>query len=131
MDTAPILPFWLVGPIAGVTMILLAGHLLALRGARATMPASRHRIRTVNGGIMLVAVPMLCSAFSVISPGDARAFTLIWFACIGLLGIIVTLAALDAVNNTRLMVLDRRRLREELGRSIREGEARGHGKPGV
>jgi hypothetical protein len=108
-----ILPLWFVGPLAAFTMLVIVAHLLLMRDAKAEIPASRYRLRSVNGGIMLATVPLLAAAFSVVPTTDARLFTLTWFACVGLLGIVVTLAALDAVNNTRLLIRQRRRLREE------------------
>ncbi|HHN78211.1 MAG TPA: hypothetical protein ENK11_05990 [Phycisphaerales bacterium] len=108
-----ILPFWFVGPLAGLTMLVIAGHLLAMRDAKDRIPASRYRIRTVNGGIMLVAVPLLASAFSVIPTNRPRPFLLIWTACIGLLAVVVVLALLDAINNARLGLLEAQRLHEE------------------
>ena len=102
MQGDPVLPFWLVGPLAGITMILVAGHLLALRSARARMPASRYRIRSVNGGMMLSLVPLLACAFGVISPEDQKLFVIVWLTCSGLLGIVAVLAVIDGVNNMRL-----------------------------
>ncbi len=108
-----ILPFWFVGPLAGLTMLVIAGHLIAMRDAQRHIPASRYRIRTVNGGIMLVAVPMLASAFSVIPTDRPRPFMLIWTACVGLLLVVMALALLDAVNNARIALIETRRLHEE------------------
>ena len=108
-----ILPFWFVAPLAGLTMLVIAGHLLAMRDARAHIPASRYRIRTVNGGIMLAAVPMLASAFSVVPTDRPRAFLLIWSACVGLLVVVVALALLDALNNARIGIIETRRLHDE------------------
>ncbi len=108
-----ILPFWFVGPLAGLTMLVIAGHLLVMRDAQRHIPASRYRIRTVNGGIMLVAVPMLASAFSVVPTNRPRHFLLIWTACIGLLLLVVALALLDAINNARLGLIETRRLHDE------------------
>lgn len=108
-----ILPFWFVGPLAGLTMLVIAGHLIAMRDARARIPASRYRIRSVNGGIMLVAVPMLACAFAVVPTDRPRAFLLIWSACVGLLVVVVALALLDAINNARLGLIETRRLHDE------------------
>lgn len=97
-----VLPFWLVAPLAAVTMIVVAGHLLALRSARERIPASRYRIRSVNGGMMLALTPLLACAFGVVSPDDQKLFVLIWLTCAGLLGIVVLLALVDGLNNFRL-----------------------------
>ncbi|USN99014.1 MAG: hypothetical protein H6810_12835 [Phycisphaeraceae bacterium] len=121
-----ILPIWFVGPLGLLSMLVVAGHLVAMRDARERIPESRYRIRSVNGGIMLVTVPMLAGAFGVVSPEEPRAFALIWFACIGLLAIVTLLAVFDALNNVRLGVIERRRLRDEqreLIGSITQGES--------
>ena len=96
------LPILIVGPVAMAVMVLVAGHLLAMRSAKDRVPASRYRIRTVNGGMMLAVVPMLACAFAVVSPDDRKFFLLLWMSCIGLLGLIILLAVIDGLNNLRL-----------------------------
>lgn len=102
MQADPVLPFWFVGPLALVVMVLIAGHLLAMRSAKDRIPASRYRIRSVNGSMMLAVVPLLACAFSVVSPDDQKFFTLLWMGCVGLLGIVVLLAVIDGLNNLRI-----------------------------
>lgn len=102
MQTDPVLPFWLVGPLAAVVLVIIAGHLMAMRSAKAEIPASRYRIRNMNAGVMLAAVPLLACAFGVVSPDDRKFFALIWMTCVGLLGIVVVLAVVDGLNNLRL-----------------------------
>lgn len=97
-----VLPIWLVGPIAFAVMVVIAGHLIAMRSAKGRIPASRYRIRTVNGALMLTVVPLLACAFGVVSPQNEKFFTLLWMLCIGLLGIVVLLAVVDGFNNLRL-----------------------------
>ena len=104
-------------------MIVIAGHLLAMRTARDRIPASRYRIRTVNGGMMLAVVPMLACAFSVVSPDDQKFFVLIWLTCTGLMGIVLVLAVLDVLNNLRLGKQESDRLRAE-HRSLMEAHHR-------
>lgn len=110
-------------------MIIIAAHLVAMRDSRASIPASRYRLRTVNGGIMLATAPLLAAAFSVVPTSNQRLFVIVWFACIGLLGLVVIIAVLDAINNARLMVIQRRRLREEasaFAASVSRGEITGN-----
>lgn len=113
MHGPAVLPFWLVFPIALLTMVVVAGHLMALRSGRAHIPASRYRIRSVNGGMMITLVPMLAIAFSVVSPDAQRLFALMWMACIGMIGIVLLLAVIDACNNLRLARRDAMALRDE------------------
>ncbi len=107
------LPILLVAPLAGVTMLVVAGHLLAMRAARERIPASRYRIRSVNGGMMLALVPMLACAFAVVSPDDQKLFVLVWLSSAGLMGIVVVLAMIDGLNNLRLARREAERLRDE------------------
>ncbi|MEM9066308.1 MAG: hypothetical protein AAGB51_12550 [Planctomycetota bacterium] len=109
----PLAPSWLVLPLALVAMVLIAGHLLAVRGA--DMPESRRRIRSAADVVMLVLSPILAYAFGIATPADTRTFTLVWAACVGLLFAVILLAFLDSANNVRL---HRRELRQ-LGREAR------------
>lgn len=120
LDAAgPIAPAWAVLPIALIAAGVTAWHVGALQGAdaRAAMPASRRRIRTANGVVSMVAIPVLAWAFGVVSPEAPRSFTLAWSASAGLLGIIVLLAATDVLNTARLA---RRTLRRQLVELRRE-----------
>jgi len=108
------LPWWLVVPLAGLTMGVVAWHTLRLQGA--DIPASRRRIRIVNGLFMLVLVPVLAFATGVVSPAVPRAFALAWIAVIVMLGLVLAMAILDIVNNVRL----HRAEREELARQARQ-----------
>lgn len=94
-------------------MVVIAGHLLAMRRARPAIPESRYRIRSVNGGLMLTAVPMLAVAFSVVSPDEQKLFLLIWMSAAGLMGMVFLLAVIDAANNVRLGRIAKGRLRAE------------------
>ena len=113
MQSAPVLPFILVGPVTLIVMVVIAGHLSAMRSRRDRMPASRYRIRSTNSAIMLTAVPLIGTAFSLISPDDQRLFSLVWLCCIGLLGIVFLLAMVDVCNNIRLAKIEIDRLRIE------------------
>ena len=61
----PILPAWLVLPMAVVTMLVISWHVMAIQ--RAKMPASRKRIRTANGLLMLFLTALLAYALSIMS----------------------------------------------------------------
>lgn len=110
---APMLPWWVVVPLAGLTMLVVAWHTLRLRDA--DIPASRRRIRTANGLLMLAFVPVLAFAVGVANPGQPRTFALAWVGVIVLLIVIITLAGLDMLNTLRLY----RAAREELARQTR------------
>ncbi|MCC6428193.1 MAG: hypothetical protein IT435_15395 [Phycisphaerales bacterium] len=110
--TSPLLPTWLVIPFGAITLIALALHMRALRQSQ--MPPSRKRIRTVNGWLMLAAIPLLCYAFGFAIPSQARQFVLVWAASVGLVGIIVMLAVLDILNNLRLHGRAATRLQQQI-----------------
>ncbi|MEM0983639.1 MAG: hypothetical protein AAGI17_06805 [Planctomycetota bacterium] len=83
-------------------MIVVAGHLIAMKQAHARIPSSRHRIRSVIGGVVMLTIPTLVFAFSFTSRADPAMFLRAWTAAIGLLGIVVVLASVDALNSLRL-----------------------------
>lgn len=111
-SSGPLLTPWVVMPIAAVLLIVIGAHLNAL--ASASMPASRRRIRVVNGWLMLLTTPLTAYAFALATPSNARLFVLIWLAVVGLIGIIVMLAVIDLLNTQRLY----RGVRRELDREI-------------
>ncbi|HEX2836785.1 MAG TPA: hypothetical protein VHN77_01525 [Phycisphaerales bacterium] len=88
-----IAPAWFVLPVAAVALLVTAGHWIAL--ARAEMPAGRKRLRTANGLVMMMTIPVLAYGFGAVDTADHRRFVLTWMAASGLIIIVVTLAALD------------------------------------
>jgi hypothetical protein len=122
----PIAPAWLALTLAMVTLVVVAGHLIALRTAE--MPESRRRIRTVSGVVILMATPLAAYSFGIVTPSEAKAFTLAWSAVMGLLGLILILAALDIVNNGRIHRQQQRAMRaamrREMGRSPTQEQQR-------
>lgn len=112
----PIAPSWLALTLGMITLVVVAGHLIALR--RAEMPESRRRIRTVSGVVILMTTPLAAYAFGIVTPSEAKAFTLAWSAVMGLLGLILILALLDMANNARIYHRQRREVRASLRRSM-------------
>jgi hypothetical protein len=88
-----IAPAWLVMPLAVVTLLVIAGHVLALQ--RADMPPFRKRLRTVNGVLMMFTVPVAAFAFAIIQPANQRLFIMVWMLVAGLLVLVLMLAVLD------------------------------------
>lgn len=104
-----ILSPWLVLPLGGLLMLVVAAHIGATE--QSDQPESRKRIRIANGWVMLVALPLLATGFSLIDPDlNKRLFILVWLAAILLLFISVSLAVLDIFNNIRLARHARSRL---------------------
>lgn len=108
-----LVPAILTLPAAAVLLVVVAGHLLATM--HRTEPASRRRIRTANGFVVLVTIPLLAMGFSVIDPDRyPTEWLLVWLAAIALLSINVGLALLDIANTIRLTLRSRRDLRTSL-----------------
>ncbi len=122
MNNAPLLPAWVVLPVAAFMLLVVAIHLMVL--LKSEMPASRKRIRTLNGWIMLFLVPIGAAAFGVVSPGDPRLFVFIWMVVILMLVLLIGLAMLDMINTTRLHQRERDNLAEHFRKSPREPEKR-------
>lgn len=109
----PLAPPWAVFPMALITMIIIAGHLRGV--ARADVPASRRRIRTANGWLMMFLAIALACATGVVSTADKRTFVLCWMAVAGLTGMVLLLAWADAFNSLRMHRQARRELRGQFG----------------
>lgn len=110
--TSPILPVWLVLPLAILTAVAVAGHLMAIQSEE--VPRSRRRIRTVSGTLILFSIPLIAFAFGIATPNRPQVFMLSWFAVMGLLLIILVLAGVDLADTHRLQRRERERLRNEI-----------------
>jgi hypothetical protein len=115
-----VLPAMVVFPLAAVVIVILATHLTLLR--RAEMPASRKRIRTVNGVLMMLLTPFAAYAFGVAHASQTKQFVLIFFLVTGLLFIIIMLAVMDALNNVRIHRREARDLRDKYNAIKRAAE---------
>lgn len=107
----PLAPLWLIAPLAVLAMLAIAGHVLLLW--KAHIPASRRRIRLVNGVVMLFATPIAVYAFGIVTPAQASLFQFAWLMTAGLLLIILLLAILDALNSLRVHASESRRIIRE------------------
>lgn len=110
---APLLPSWVVLPVAVVLLLVVAAHLLLISSA--PMPESRRRIRLANGWIMLLLVPIGAAAFGVVTPGDPRMFLIVWLLVIFMLVMLIVLATLDVFNTGRLYRREKRSIEESIG----------------
>ncbi len=100
--TAParLAPAWAIVPVAVLTILLIWAHVRSL--SRTEMPASRRRIRSVNGLLLLMLPPLMTYALTVASPQKPTVFVFAWMAVSALLLLIVSLAVLDVINTLRL-----------------------------
>lgn len=101
MFSNTVLQPWLVLPLAGLMMLVVAAHIGATH--EGAQPRSRKRIRVANGWVMLLTLPLLAAGFGVINhQTHPRLFALVWLAAIGLLLICILLAIADVVNTLRI-----------------------------
>lgn len=113
-----LVPIWVSAPLAMITLVTVAAHLLAMRGA--DMPESRRRIRTANGWLILIAAPVLVVAFSVVSRSQPRQFVLIWVIAMALVCFTILMAFVDMINNLRIARNQRQRLSRTMGAQLRQ-----------
>lgn len=118
VGSGPIAPAWVVLPMALLALVVLGLHLQGLR-LDESVPPSRRRVRTVNAVVMMATTISLAYSFALADPAlDPRDFALSWMTSVGLLFIVLLMGLIDSVNNIRLHVRTRRRLRNELRESL-------------
>lgn len=114
------LPAWVVIPLAGLTMMIIAIHVLSVQMSE--MPHQRKRLRIASGLIMMILSALIAYALGIAQvvddpkaqPGPARAFVVIWTLIVGLLSIVVMLALVDAYITTRHGLIAHRRIKAGL-----------------
>jgi nitroreductase len=107
----PLAPKWFVLPLALIALVVVAGHWITL--GRARMPAFRRSVRSANGVVMMLAIPVLAFGFGVVPVGSPRLFVLTWMLGWGLLFLVLVLAGLDMAYTWREARLAQRALRQE------------------
>lgn len=123
----PMAPLWAVGPIAILTMLILAGHVHLT--ARICEPESRRRIRMATGMLGLTIVPIATFALAIIAPANQRLFAVAWMLIAGLIVIVLLLAFLDMFNTFRIYIGARRELRRSARESLANRGANAGAKP--
>jgi hypothetical protein len=127
-----ILPAWIVLPLAAITLLVIAVHVLLV--SVSSLALVHKRLRIANGVIMMFVASLLAYALGVAqtvgdprsNPAQARAFVLVWLAIVGLLGIVVAIALFDALGSLRTGY----RLHRSLRRSVPRPGAPAHPAPG-
>jgi len=115
MEYGPIAPSWIVLPLAMVALLIVAAHLIVLREhAIGKMPESRRQIRMVTGWVMMFTIPLIAYGFGIVSPTKEQEFLTAWLAIVGLLGAVVLMACVDALNSIRLARVQSREIHQEL-----------------
>lgn len=105
---SPMFPPWLVLPLAGIAFATIGGHLMAL--SRSSMQRRRRRIRTANAMVLLGLTALITYAVGFVdmlpsgggSIGHVRAFVLVWMTIMGLVPVVLALAAMDVMNTIQM-----------------------------
>jgi hypothetical protein len=117
VSSQPMAAGWVVFPVCMLAMLVIGGHVLLID--RSDQPPVRKRVRTVNGLLMMLTIPVVGAGFGFIPPSDTRLFLMTWTLAVGLILLVLLLALLDIA--TSLVI--HRRERAELRRRIVEARA--------
>ena len=120
--TEPLMPSWLVIPMAVVLVFIVGRHVLAIPGAGFS-PSTR-RIRTAAGLIMMALIPALAFGLSVTDTNQPKTFVIAWMIALGLTLIMLILALADISNNLRLFVIYQRAARKQAQSALHESVSR-------
>lgn len=121
MEYGSVAPSWFVLPLAMIALLVVAAHLLVLREhAIGKMPESRRQIRMMTGWVMMFTIPLTAYGFGIVTPAKQEEFVLAWTCIVGLLGGIVLLACVDAINSIRLAHHQTKALRAEFRETLRQ-----------
>ena len=126
--TGGVLPLWVLVPPAAIMMLVLAGYIQALR--ESDVPESRRKIRTASSLVMIVLQPLLVYLFGIGGAHQPRPFVFTAALVLGLVALLVILAIMDAINNTKIAAQQRakyrtefQKMRDEIERLRRETSA--------
>ena len=117
MDPSPIASPWIVFPIAAVILLVIAGHMIALRELpKGRMPESRRQIRIATGWVMMFAVPLTAYGFGIANTGEPEVFMVVWTSIVLLLIGVFGLSGADMVNSMRIHRKERAALKLDFRR---------------
>ena len=100
MPSSTFLPIWIVAPIGLLVLLVLAGHLAAVR-ATVTDPR-RRRIRMATSALLMLTVPILCYGLSGATTARSREFVLVWLLVAVLVMFTILLALADMLHSLQL-----------------------------
>lgn len=120
LAASPILPTWMILPLGGVMLLVIAAHVVALQFSE--LAARRKRIRTAAGILMMLVTALIAYALGVLDslpspgadPAGARLFVLTWIAIVSLLFMVIALAVADLAHGARDAAHVRRALQDEM-----------------
>lgn len=124
LSAGPMLPPWVVLPLAGLTLLVTAAHVLALQAS--DLPSRRRRLRTAAGVLMMLVTGLLAYALGVIDalpspaadPQSTRQFLLTWVSIVTLLCFIMLLAAADLLHTGAQAAAAKARLARQIRLSL-------------
>jgi hypothetical protein len=110
---------WIVLPLAGLTMLIIAAHVLSVQVS--DMHRMRKRLRIANGLIMMFVTAALAYALGGVTlvtdpklhPAQARTFIIVWVVIVALLTLVVALAIIDALGTAGWGLRTRHAMRKE------------------
>ncbi len=123
-----ILPLWIVAPIGLLTLLVLAGHLLAVRAAQ--IDQRRKRIRMATSALLMLTVPVFSYGLSGSTPARSREFVLVWLMVAVLLLFVILLALADMMHSLQLHRAQLREVRRSLAMKRDEKQGADHGARG-
>jgi len=130
LAAGPMVSPWITLPLAAVCMVLVAGYTLAIQ--RDDIPLIRRKIRTASGVLHMFIVAAFAYGVSIANPDDRKPFVLCWMLVVGLVGVSVILALVDAAVTVKIAVQERKdeahRAAEELAASILKARSAGEQK---
>jgi cytochrome bd-type quinol oxidase subunit 2 len=133
-ETTPLLPAWLVLPMAVLTLLVLGGQFWAI--STADMDAQRRRLRQATTFLMMVLTPLAAYGFAIAMPARGREYVIVWVLIAALLFMVILLALLDMLHSMRIhreqMSRVRRQLAQERARDVAAAlaAAKAHGASG-
>jgi hypothetical protein len=119
-ETTPLLPAWLVLPMAVLTLLMLGGQFWAISASG--MEVQRKRLRQATTFLMMLLTPMTAYGFAIAVPVRGREYVLVWGMIAALLFIVIMLALLDMLHSMRVyreqLAVVRRQLAETRARDL-------------
>jgi hypothetical protein len=115
-DATPLLPVWIVLPVAVLTLLVLGGHFWVISAS--AMDPQRRRIRQATTFLMMMGTPLTAYGFGIAVPGGAggREYVIVWVLIASLLFIIIMLALMDMLHSLRLYREQLAKVRANLAR---------------
>jgi hypothetical protein len=120
-ETSPLLPAWLVLPVAVLTLLVLGGQFWTMSAA--AMDGQRKRLRQATTFMLMLLTPVAAYGFGIAAPARGREYVFVWVLIAALLFIIIMLALLDMLHSLRLYRQQMSQVRAQIARERAQGLA--------